>query len=134
VTHEVDGPQAVWEWVYKRPQVIREPRYASPIMMSPDAYQWVDEGGISSKMLGRFTEDDVNIQMVRWDDAGTVHHLGPNRTTLTFVLKGAIAVADQACAEQTAVWSDFEESHELIGEAGAEVICFGFPIDHAGRS
>jgi hypothetical protein len=134
VTREIDGPQAVWEWVYQRPQVIREPRYASPIMMSPDAYQWVDQGGQSSKVLGRFTENDVNIQMVRWDDAGVVHHLEPNRTTLAFVLKGAVTVDDQSCGPQTAVWSDFGESHDLIGEAGAEVIFFGFPIDHAGQA
>jgi hypothetical protein len=134
VTHEIDGPQAVWEHVYKRPQVIREPRYKSPIMMSPDAYEWVDGGGISGKMLGRFTEDDVTIQMIRWDDAGVTHHLDSIRTTLAFVLKGAVTVEDQTCVAQTAIWSDFGERHELIGESGAEVICFGFPIDRAGES
>ena len=37
----VDGYQAVWEHVNKRPMTYPAPRYHEPIMMSPDHFDWV---------------------------------------------------------------------------------------------
>jgi hypothetical protein len=138
---EVDGPQAVWEHVYKRPQVIQKARYKSPIMMTPDAYEWIEGEGVSSKALGRFTEDDVTVDMVRWDETGPAWTLESNRTSLVWVLKGEVTVDWQAhtglvsqgpavpCGPQTAIWSDLGEAHDLRGDASSEVLIIGFPVE-----
>jgi hypothetical protein len=129
VEHEVDGKRAVWEHVYGRPEVIAEPRYRSPIMMTPDNFLWVRGSGISHKTLGRFTEDDVTIEMVRWDESGVVHSLTPDRTWLAFVQEGTITVDGHECGPQTAVWSDFGEHHDIAATVGAELLIIGFPVE-----
>jgi hypothetical protein len=133
VEQEIAGPQAVWEYTYQRKQIPVEPRYRSPIMMLPDSYAWVKGDGKSMKMLGRFTEDDVKLEMVRWDGSGVAHHLQASRTTLTYVLKGSLTVDGQTCNAQTAIWSDFGESHDLTGDTGAEAILLGFPADRTSE-
>jgi hypothetical protein len=126
---EVDGMQAVWEYTYGRPLVFGEPRYPAPIKMNPDSFEWIKDEGLSRKTLGRFTENDVCIQMARWDRPGAVLRLEPNRTTMAWVITGSVH-AGRAYSPRTAIFSDFGESTELTGDTGAEVVCFGFPVDH----
>jgi hypothetical protein len=129
----IDGKRAVWEHVYGRPEVIREPRYRSPIMMAPGNFDWVKDGGLSRKPLGHFTEDDVTIEVIRWDGTGdAVYRSSPDRTSLAFVLKGLVTVAGTPHGAQTAIWSDFGESHQLTGDAGAEAIVIGLPAERPG--
>ena len=55
----VDGYQAIWEHVNKRPMVYPKPRYSRPFMMDPAHYEWVPVGGrrgVAEKLLGVFTE------------------------------------------------------------------------------
>ena len=129
VEHEIDGKRAIWEHVYGRPEVIREPRYRSPIMMTPDTFDWIKGDGTSHKMLGRFTEEDVTVQMIRWDGAGASRHVRPDRTSLIFVLRGSIVLEGHACGPETAIWSEFGDSHDLAGDVGTEVIVIGFPVE-----
>jgi hypothetical protein len=124
---EVDGPQAVWEYTYQRKQIPVLPRYRSPIMMLPDAYSWVTGDGTSSKLLGRFTEDDLKLEMVRWDGTGVARHLDASRTTLCYVVRGSLTVGNHVCREQAVIWSDFGENHHLIADAGTEAILICFP-------
>lgn len=129
----VDGKQAVWEHVYGRPEVVREPRYRSPIMMLPDNFDWLKDGGLSRKSLGHFTEDDVTIEMVRWDGtADAACHCAANRTSLVVVLKGSVTIEQVPYGAQTAIWSDFGESHDLTGDAGTEAIVIGLPTERQG--
>jgi hypothetical protein len=129
----IDGKRAVWEHVYGRPEVIREPQYRSPVIITPDNFDWIKDGGLSRKALGHFTEDDVTIEMVQWDGTGgPAHRFQPDRTSLAFVLKGAVTAAGQSCGTQTAIWSDFGESRELSGDAGAEAIVIGLPVARPG--
>ena len=129
----IDGKRAVWEHVYGRPEVIREPRYRSPIMMTPDNFDWIKDGGLSRKSLGHFTEDDVTVEMLRWDGTGeAVHYFEPNRTSLAFVFKGSISVGGQSCGPQTAIWSDLAEGQGITGNAGAETLVIGLPLERPG--
>jgi hypothetical protein len=127
---EVDGLQAVWEYSYGRPLVLGEPRYPSPIKMNQDSFEWIKGEGISHKTLGRFTENDVCIRMVRWDRSGAAFLLEPDRTTMAWVITGSVRGGGKDCGPRTAIFSDLGESTELTGAAGAEAVCFGFPVDH----
>jgi hypothetical protein len=126
----MDCKRAVWEHVYGRPEVIREPRYRSPVMMLPDGFDWLKDGGLSRKSLGHFTEDDVTVEMVRWDGTGDAAlQCAANRTSLIFVLKGSVTVNDTPYGAQTAIWSDFGESNELTADAGTEAVVIGLPLE-----
>jgi hypothetical protein len=125
---EIDGSQAVWEWTYGRPQVFVEPRYEAPVKMSPQAFEWVSDGGVSTKSMGRFTENDVTFSMLRWDELDAVHRLESDRTSLVFVMHGALGIADTICGKHAAIWSDFGEAHDVVGELGTEAIVIGFPV------
>ena len=66
-------------------------------MITPDNFDWIKDGGLSRKALGHFTEDDVTIEMVQWDGTGgPAHRFQPDRTSLAFVLKGAVTAAGQS--------------------------------------
>jgi hypothetical protein len=130
VAKNIDGKRAVWEHVYGRPEVIREPRYRSPIMMAPANFDWVKDGGLSRKPLGHFTEDDVTVEVVRWDGSGDAAYCcAANRTSLAYVLKDAVTVEGKPYGAQTAIWSDFGETHQLTGDVGAEAVVIGLPAE-----
>src|SRR5581483_473987 len=54
----LDGYQAVWEHVNKRPMRYPEPRYHDPVMMNPAHFAWVpaeNAPGVHEKPMGVFT-------------------------------------------------------------------------------
>lgn len=126
--YEVDGVQAVWEHTYGRPLVLGEPRYPAPIKMNPASFEWIKADGLSRKTLGRFTEYDVVIEMVRWDGVAVAHHLEPDRTTMVWVTSGSVTADGTSCGPKTAIFSDYGEASDILGEPGTEVVCFGFPV------
>ena len=125
---EVDGVQAVWEYTYGRPLVLGEPRYPAPIKMNPAAFDWFSDGGLARKTLGRFTERDVRIDLVRWDAADVPLRLPANRTTMVWITEGSVTADGRAWSPRTAIFSDLGEAAELVGERGSQAVCFGFPV------
>jgi hypothetical protein len=125
--HNKDGLNAVWEHVFKRESSFPTPRYPDPILMNPDAFEWVQATETTSlKVLGRFTERDLVIFKVRWDADGALH-LPEDRTYCVFSLLGEVGAEGAWYGPHTAVWSDAGESSDVDGKAGAEAMCFGFP-------
>jgi len=122
-----DGLNAVWEHVYKRPSSFPTPRYPSPILMNPDAFDWVRRDEVlSEKVLGRFTERDLILSKVRWDVRGRCE-LPAERTYCLFTVSGTVRVDGVDYGPETAVWSEFGEHGSLEGEAGTEAFSVGFP-------
>lgn len=125
--HNKDGLNAVWEHVFKRKSAFPTPRYTDPILMNPDAFEWAQATETTSiKVLGRFTERDLVIFKVRWDAEGALH-LPENRTYCVFTLLGEVAALDTWYGPETAIWSDAGEASDIVGNRGAEAMCFGFP-------
>jgi hypothetical protein len=130
VEQKKDSLNAIWEHVFHRPSFFPEIRYSGPVVMHPDAYQWVATGqGTSIKMLGRFTERDLQIYKVRWDDEESKHQLGAERTSCVFVQQGSVSVTGTPYGPEAMMWSEFGETNDLVGSAGAEAICIGFPLE-----
>jgi hypothetical protein len=126
-TKNKDGAAAVWEQVYGRELVYPTPKYPSPILMNPEAFEWVRRDDvISHKVMGRFTERDLVISKIRWDKAGELQ-LPSDRTYCVFTLSGVVRDGDSAYGPQTAVWSEYDQTDVLVGEEGAEAICMAFP-------
>lgn len=125
--HNKDGMIAVWEHVYQRRSEIPKPRYPDPIFMNPEAFDWVAaSGALSVKVLGRFTERDVVIAKVRWDEHGFCP-LSGDRTQCVFVLSGSVLVDGQSYGRDTTIWSYFNDSERVEATEGTEVMCFAFP-------
>jgi hypothetical protein len=78
--------------------------------------------------MGRFTEDDVYVGNYRWDKDDGVLTLGPERTQLLWVADGQLTVNGASYDRSTVIFSEFEETTELAGTAGAQAIVFGLPL------
>ncbi|MEV8517651.1 hypothetical protein [Dactylosporangium sp. NPDC051484] len=124
--HTRDALNAIWEHVYKRPSSFPPARYPQPVLMNPDAfeYQRLDDA-ISTKVLGRFTERDITITKIRWDETAA-WTLSADRTYCVFTTTGDIVVGDQEYGSHTVVWSDWGDADQIVGQRGAEALCIAF--------
>ncbi|MER5628031.1 hypothetical protein ABT061_44145 [Streptosporangium sp. NPDC002544] len=124
-----DGLNAIWEHVFGRPaaSAIPAPRYPEPILMNPDAFSYVEDGsGVSAKILGRFTERDLTITKIRWDEP--VGYVMPgDRTYCMFTNTGDVTVEGRTYGRHTVIWSDLGESVSVAGAPGTEALCIAFP-------
>jgi hypothetical protein len=122
-----DASQAVYEFVHKRPLVYPEPRYQEPIPINPDAFGWQPFAKeLSHKLLGKFTENEVTVSILRWD-AKSSCTLPASESQFVFTLEEGVRIDGQSRPAQTAVWSQHGEILELDGAAGAEVFVIAVP-------
>jgi hypothetical protein len=122
-----DALNAIWEHVFNRESSFPEPRYPQPILMNPDAFDYVDSGdGVQTKVLGRFTERDLTITKVRWSDRAK-YVMPDHRTHCMFTNTGMVEVDGRQYGRHTVVWSDYGEEVAVFGESGAEALCIAFP-------
>lgn len=125
--HSQDSVNAIWEQVHGRKLSFPEPRYGKPILMKPSAFDWPDgPETVAVKPLGRFTEYDLGISMIRWRRDGKLD-LGDDRTELVFSLTGGIQNNGEVCDKRTAAWSDVGESATLTAREGTEALLVRFP-------
>jgi hypothetical protein len=131
-----DAQNAIWEHVWGRESVIPVPRYPQPVLMNPEAFEYItSDTGPATKVLGRFTERDLAITKIRWDKRAT-YSLPADRTYCLFTNAGDIEVDGRAYGRHTVVWSDYGENVDVSGAPGAEALCIAFPTiefapDHA---
>jgi hypothetical protein len=123
----LDGYQAIWEHVNRRPMVYPKPRYPQPIFMDPATYDWVPvEGapGVAEKLLGVFTERRSEAGMVRIDaDASyTAHGKG-----IYVVVRGAGTVGGKELRALTTVYLDQGETVTFAVTEPTELLHFGLP-------
>jgi hypothetical protein len=127
VHRNTDSIQAIWEKVWGRKLEWPRPKYPQPILMDPGAFDWIDaDGEISVKPLGTFTEQDLNIKVLRWNTKADLE-FPPDRTSLLFSLSGEIVAESKAYPAQTAILSGYGQSETVTGLDGAEAVVFGFP-------
>jgi hypothetical protein len=124
-----DGRNAVWETFNGRTLVYPTPRYPQPVIMEPEGFTWRPVGnGVSRKLLGRFTEDDVYLANYQWDDAGGVLTLSPERLQLLWIIDGQLTIGGAEYGAATAIFSEYEETTEVAGTAGAHAVVYGLPL------
>jgi hypothetical protein len=91
--HNADGYEAIWEHVQGQPVVYPEARYASPIIIYPDAMSWRpsrEEDGVALKHVGTFGERMTSVRFVGLD-VGAGYAVDASTTTvLHFVKSGAV--------------------------------------------
>lgn len=133
--HQVrkDGTNAVWEAVNGKPLLIPSPKYQQPILMRPEGFEWQPRAEhLSVKDLGHFTDEDLNIVTYRWSE-GAVLRLPAERTHIFWIGSGAVSLDGRRLGEQTILFSDFGEAHELCGVHAGEATCIGLPVSTGCR-
>lgn len=123
----MDGYQAIWERVNKRPMVYPKPRYSRPFMMDPANYVWVPvEGapGVSEKLLGVFTERRTEAGFLRLA-AGASHEVAGR--TILVVLNGSGSVADAPFRHLTTIFLERGERVRFTAREASEMLRLGLP-------
>jgi hypothetical protein len=135
----VDGYQAVWEHVNKRPMKYPAQRYHDPIMMSPEHFDWVPVDGVPGvcqKLMGVFTERGCEARFLRLAPSARIPTPGRK---LYFVLTGDGRVGGrggskdqskdwgQAYRRYTTVFCERGEQAEFEAEAPTEMLVLGLP-------
>jgi hypothetical protein len=115
-THNADGYEAIWEHVQGRDVTYPEPRYASPVIIYPDAMRWRPsklETGVSVKHAGTFGERNTSVRFVGIE-AGAGYAVDAAATTvLQYVVSGAVRAGEHSDA-----YEDGAALHWRAGEVG----------------
>ncbi len=123
----MDGYQAVWENVNRRPMQYPKPRYNDPIMMNPAHFDWVPvEGapGVSDKMMGVFSERRCQAQFLKLDPKAQIKGHGRG---LYVVLNGEGRVAGEAYRRFTTVYCEDGDDPLFSAASESEMLMLGLP-------
>ncbi|HUB97300.1 MAG TPA: hypothetical protein VL993_15365 [Stellaceae bacterium] len=123
----VDGYQAIWEHVNKRPLAYPKPRYSRPFMMDPTHYEWLasaDELGVAEKLMGVFTERRSTARFLRLDPGAT--HRASGRS-LYFVIEGAGTVEGEPLQNLTTVYLRRGEQATFTAREETRMLHLGMP-------
>ena len=110
----VDGYQAIWEYVNGRRMQYPKPRYREPIMMDPANYEWLPVAGmpgVTEKPLGTFTERHCAASLVKLV-RGAIYRAGGRSVYL--VLSGSGIAHDRGYRDYTALHVDDGEEAEMV--------------------
>jgi hypothetical protein len=123
----LDGFQAIWEHVNKRPLQYPEPRYPQPIMMDSSHYDWVPlagAAGVKVKPLGVFTERRSEARMLLLAPGARLRATG---RSIYFVTSGNGRIEDEVLRRFTAVFLDHGDAAEMTAETEIEMLHLGMP-------
>jgi hypothetical protein len=138
ITHGPDGHEkrtfsidAIYEEIFGRRPVYPKPRYTDPIIMSPDAFDWVPvEGarGVAAKLLGSFTERVVVAEMFRLDPGARLEFVAGDAIGLGFVIEGEARLGDRAVGQHSAFEIGPAERGNLAATAATTLLSFRLPL------
>jgi hypothetical protein len=103
--HNMDGSAACFEEATGKKLTFAPARYDDVIVMDPAAYAWVPTGtpGVSTKLLGTFTERKARISLLKLE-AGATYNTGVrSQIEVLFMGSGSIAVDGKTYGDKTAV-------------------------------
>ncbi len=104
-THNQDALEAILEEARSRPVVYPEGRYLEPVVLNPQAYEWLPvEGaeGVSERRLATFNECGTCVSEVQLAP-GSSYAVPPDpRIRLCFVAKGELTVGGTRLANHSA--------------------------------
>jgi hypothetical protein len=123
----LDGFQAIWEHVNKRPLQYPKPRYPQPIMMDSSHYDWVPlagNAGVKEKLLGVFTERRAEALMLLLASDASLRATG---RSIYFVTSGNGRIEGEALRRFTAVFLDHGETAAFTAETEIEMLHLGMP-------
>lgn len=127
----LDGAQAIWEYVNKKPMTYPEPRYGKPILLDPENYRWVvipDQPGVSERKLGSFTEAGTALRLVKVDAGATYTATGGR--DIFFIHKGVGTAEGEKLRFSTTIYLDPGENVAI--RAGEEITILNMHLPDLG--
>lgn len=122
-----DAYQAIWEHVNGRPLVYPPPRYARPVFMNPENFNWValaDAPGTECKRLGEFSECRARIALYRIEP-GAGLRLDDN--AIYFVRSGAGTLDSASFKKYATIHLEIGESAAVTAKEPVELLQLGLP-------
>ena len=85
--------------------VFAPPRYDDVMMMDPEAYAWIETGtpGVSTKLLGTFTERGTRLGFVKVAAGATWNTGSRNAIEVLFLSQGRIAMNGKSYGARTGI-------------------------------
>ena len=127
--HNMDAYEAISLEARGRKPVYPPPRYETPILMDPDAFEWSDISlGVRERHLATFHERGLSVRFIALDGGAT--HILADRVSdlLVFVRTGKVGVGDRVFGPETAMrFSRDDTDRALCGESEAELFVIGLP-------
>lgn len=123
----VDGYQAIWENVYKRPMRYPRPRYNDPIMMNPEHFDWApveSAPGVYGRLMGIFTERRCGAHFVKLDPNS--RYRGQGRA-LYIVLSGTGKIGSEDYRQFTTVYCEDGDDPTFVASAETEILVLILP-------
>jgi hypothetical protein len=127
-----DGYEAVWERITGSPVSYPAPRYAEPVDMDPDNFDWIDvdgEPGVACKLLGVFSERSLSLAFLHLDPGARHTVQEPKSPLLHFVVRGRVRVGGEDLGAHDAFMfepGDGASTFEAIEDS--EVFTLGLPV------
>jgi len=124
----VDGYQALWENVNKRPMKYPEPRYHDPIMMNPAHFDWVPVDGapgVHDKLMGVFTERRTQTGFVKLDPGARYKAHG---RAIYLVLGGGGQIGGEDYRRLTTIYCDEGDDPAFTATSESEILMLGLPL------
>jgi hypothetical protein len=103
--HNMDGSAACFEEATGQKLVFHPARYDDVVMMDPAAYEWAPTGmpGVSTKLLGVFTERNIQIRFFKVDAGATMNTGTRDQLEVLFMATGSITVEGKTYGDKTAI-------------------------------
>ncbi|MGH8246714.1 MAG: hypothetical protein ACREUU_09810, partial [Gammaproteobacteria bacterium] len=122
-----DAYEAVWEHVTGRRLIHPEQRYARPVFMQPEHFNWIPlqgHTGVSRKLLGVFSERGTKIALYRVEGGAALRMDG---NAIYFVNAGAGTVDGIRYSAHATIFVEMGESATTIAESESELLQLGLP-------
>lgn len=102
--HNQDGSEACIEHATGKKIVFAKPRYKDIVIMDPSNFDWIATGavGVSTKLLGTFTERDVRLEMIRLEEGAEVTGGELACIELLFLSEGIVSAEGRTYGARTA--------------------------------
>jgi hypothetical protein len=123
----LDGYQAVWEHVNKRPMRYPEPRYHDPLMMNPAHFAWVPceaAQGVHEKLMGVFTERSCALRFLRLEPQARLEASG---RCIYFVIDGRGRLAGADYRRHTTLFCAAGDTTAFEAVTATEILALGLP-------
>ena len=124
----LDGAQAIWEYVNKKPMNFPEPRYDKPVLLDPENYVWVpleDQPGAFVRRLGRFTEAETGLSFYKVEAGSTLTLTGGRDIYFTYTGKGT--VEGEKLRHSTTIYLDPGETATITAEENTVLLNMHLP-------
>jgi hypothetical protein len=129
--HNMDGSAACFEEATGKKLTFAAPRYDDVMVMEPEAYDWMksDMPGVSTKLIGTFTERNMQMRFVKLDAGSTFNTGIRSQIEVLFMSKGSITVDGKTYGEKTAIELLPSDAPVAI-KANAESLLFSVTLPH----